>query len=214
MPNPKLAVLASKVLEKYMKLWDERFFTGSDITATDSFSLDLMNAPLGENAKNAVQANDFNFVLTLNCAQKIMKRHEDRYVNVGDQEAAMTELWSIILKDLYGCDTKLNLENRAKQNDNLLNNIWPILESVTRILDGFEMTQPQKESMDGCLAKLGYCRTEKSLQAFKKQKEKLGECNKKIIEFQKLHREDEKKIVELEAQLKKYTKIFNKLKAI
>lgn len=46
------------------------------------------------------------------------------------------------------------------------------------------------------------------------QEEKLGECNKKITEFQKLHREDEKKIVELEAQLKKYTKIFNKLKAI
>ena len=212
MPNQiKAAVLATKVFEEYKKLWEDEFEVEAPNDARDSFKVDLMKGVLVANAKKSVGMNDFNFVLTRNNAHKILEFHQNRYVRLDDQDAILMRIWADIIMNVYG--EKVDVDKKTPLDANLFNNMWPILENSLKVIAGIDLNKHQIECLDNTFDKYGYT-------ANKKFEEKLQKIKESKVEFKRLSKQyedrakaDQKKIAELEAEVKKYNKIFAKLKA-
>ena len=213
MPNQmKAAVLATKVFEEYKKLWEDEFEVEDPNDARDSFKIDLLKGALVASAKKSIGMNDFNFVLTRTNAHKILEFHQKRYVRLDDQDAILMRIWADIIMNVYGEKVEVDMK-KTPLDANLFNNMWPILRNSLKVISGIDLNKQQTECMDGELEKYGYTATK----AFEERLQKIKENNVKFKElskqFQDKAKADQKRIAELEAEVKKYNKIFTKLKA-
>lgn len=213
MPNQiKAAVLATKVFEEYKKLWEDEFEVEDPNDARDSFKIDLLKGALVASAKKSIGMNDFNFVLTRTNAHKILEFHQKRYVRLDDQDAILMRIWADIIMNVYGEKVEVDMK-KTPLDANLFNNMWPILRNSLKVISGIDLNKQQTECMDGELEKYGYTATkvfEEKLQKIKENNVKFKELSK---QFQDKAKADQKRIAELEAEVKKYNKIFTKLKA-
>lgn len=212
MPNQmKTAILATKVFEEYKRLW-KKAFSESPEGAKDSFKIDLLKGNLTACAKKSVGMNDFNFVLTRSGAHKILEHHQKRYVRLDDQDAILMNVWAEIIMNVYG--EKVDVDTKKTPLDaNLFNNMWPILENSVKVISGIDLNKQQIECMNDFFDKYGYTATKDLEEKLQKIKEAKVEFSRLSKQFEDRAKADQKRIAELEAEVKKYNKIFTKLKA-
>lgn len=210
--NMKAAVLATKVLDVYQKLWNKQF-KAEDFDAKSSFKQELLRAAIPESAKKSIAFDDFNFVLTRANAHKILDYHQSRYVRLDDQDALLMKIWAEIIMDVFGERVEVSMENKAQLDGNLVNNMFPILDNTLKVIAGLDLNNQQLSALDDMMEKYNYRSVKNYEENIQELKDAARHAQETLKKANAAHDADQKKIAELDTQVKKYSKIFNKLKA-
>ena len=215
MPNIQVAVNAQKVFAEYKKHYSREFKVGGrDSYIDNEFKEDLLKSITAINTKKQFCSGDYNFMLTRPQAHKIMDFYQERYTKLDDAFSKKVKIWALIIIELYGEKVDMELEKKDVLMDgNLFNNMLPILENTLRIIHGLNLNECQMAALTQALSDFGYCHKEAFEAQEAESKKAYNEIKEVSDNLRKERKADQEKIVELESKVKKFSKIFDKLKA-